>query len=75
MDRTIPKKKTLDKWQNQCQWLKIENGKLVYSVCTKYKENLSRFLAATNVFMNDSNNCRKSALKAHSINKYMSKAL
>ena len=69
MVRTIPKKKTLDKWKNQWEWLKIENGKLVCSICTKYKEKLSRFLAATNAFMNGSDIYRTPALKDHSISK------
>ena len=55
MDRIIPKKKTLDKWKNQWEWLKIENGKLV--------------LAATNAFMNGSDSYRTTALKDHSISK------
>ena len=69
MDRATPKKKTLDKRKNQWEWLKIENGKLICPICTKYKEKLSRFLAATNAFINGSNNYRMSALKDHSISK------
>ena len=55
--------------ENQWEWLKIENGKLVCSICTKYKEKLSRSLAATNAFINGSDNYRTSALKDHSISK------
>ena len=69
MDRAVPKKKTLDKWKNQWEWLKIENGKLVCSIWTKYKEKLPRSLAATNAFVNGRNNYRTSALKDHSISK------
>ena len=69
MERTIPKKKTLDKLKNQWEWLKIENRKLVCSICTKYKEKLSRCLIATNVFINGNNNYRTSALKDHRISK------
>ena len=36
-------------------------------MCTKYKEKLSRFSAATNAFINSSDNYRMSALKDHSI--------
>ena len=56
MDRKFWKRKTLDKWKNQWEWLKIENRKLVCSIYTKYKEKLSRFLAATNAFINGSDN-------------------
>ena len=49
--------------------MKIENGKLVCSICIKYKEKLSRFSAATNAFINCSDNHRTSALKDHSISK------
>ena len=69
MDRTIPKKKTLDKWKNQWEWLKIKNGKLVCSTYTKNKKKLSRFSAATNFLINGSNNYRTSVLKDHSISK------
>ena len=69
MHRTIPKKKTLDKWTNQWEWLKIENKKLVCSICTKYTEKLPIFLAATNAFINGSNNYRTPALKDYSISK------
>ena len=69
MDRTITKMKTLDKWKNQWEWLKIKNGKLVCSICTKYKKKLSRFLAATNAFINGCDHYRMSALKDHSISK------
>ena len=74
MDRTIPKKKTLDKWKNKWEWLKIKNRKLVCSICTKYKEKLLRFLAATNAFINGGNNYRTSALKDHSISKIYEQA-
>ena len=69
MDRTIPKKKTLDKWTNLQECLEIENGKFVCSICAKYKEKLSRFSAAANTFINGSDNYRTSALKDHSISK------
>ena len=51
MHRTTPTKETLEKSKNQWEWLKIQNGKLVCSICTKYKEKCSRFLAATNAFI------------------------
>ena len=56
-------------WKNQWEWLKVKNGKLVCSICTKYKEKLSRFSAATNAFINGSDNYRMSPLKDHSISK------
>ena len=74
MDRTIPKKNTLDKWTNQRGLLKIKNRKLVCSICIKYQEKLSIFSAATNAFINGSDNYRMSALKDHSTSKILKQA-
>ena len=39
------------------------------TICTKYKEKLSRFFAAINALINGRDNYRMSALKDHSISK------
>ena len=73
MDRPNPKKKTLDKWTNLQEWLKVKNGKSVCSICTKYKKKPSRFSAATNAFTNGSDNYRRQLRKIIASVKYTSK--